>query len=62
MLTYDPTRRQRDRRRTDLEGDEQMLWHRLLREVASIVVSQVIQSLLLAGLIMWMFTVPSRYT
>ncbi len=38
-----------------LEGDEQLLWQRLQREVASIVVTQIIQSLLLAGLIMWMF-------
>lgn len=38
-----------------LEGDEPLLWQRLQREVASIVVTQIIQSLLLAGLIMWMF-------
>lgn len=38
-----------------LTGDEQLLWQRLQREVVSIVVSQIIQSLLLAGLIMWMF-------
>ena len=38
-----------------LEGDEQLLWQRLQGEVASIVVTQIIQSLLLAGLIMWMF-------
>lgn len=38
-----------------LEGDERVLWQRLRREVFSIVVTQVIQSLLLAGLIMWMF-------
>ncbi|HSX86698.1 MAG TPA: diguanylate cyclase [Pseudomonas sp.] len=38
-----------------LEGDERVLWQRLYGEVASIVVTQIIQSLLLAGLIMWMF-------
>ena len=38
-----------------LEGDERLLWQRLQGEVASIVVTQIIQSLLLAGLIMWMF-------
>jgi diguanylate cyclase (GGDEF)-like protein len=38
-----------------LEGDERVLWQRLQREVLSIIVTQVIQSLLLAGLIMWMF-------
>ncbi|WP_372874746.1 GGDEF domain-containing protein [Pseudomonas sp.] len=38
-----------------LEGDEQLLWQRLQREVAKIIVTQIIQSLLLAGLIMWMF-------
>lgn len=38
-----------------LEGDERLLWQRLQREVLSIVVTQIIQSLLLAGLIMWMF-------
>lgn len=38
-----------------LEGDERVLWQRLQHEVAGIVVTQVIQSLLLAGLIMWMF-------
>ncbi|MCQ4289226.1 diguanylate cyclase [Pseudomonas stutzeri] len=38
-----------------LEGNERVLWKRLLDEVISIVVTQVIQSLLLAGLIMWMF-------
>jgi len=38
-----------------LGGDEQVLWQRLQGEVANIIVTQVIQSLLLAGLIMWMF-------
>lgn len=38
-----------------LGGDERLLWQRLQHEVVSIVVSQIIQSLLLAGLIMWMF-------
>ncbi len=38
-----------------IEGDERVLWRRLQGEVLSIVLTQVIQSLLLAGLIMWMF-------
>jgi diguanylate cyclase (GGDEF)-like protein len=38
-----------------LGGDERVLWARLRDEVAKIIVTQVIQSLLLAGLIMWMF-------
>jgi diguanylate cyclase (GGDEF)-like protein len=38
-----------------LEGDEQVLWQRLTGEVVSIVVTQIIQSLLLAGLIMLLF-------
>jgi diguanylate cyclase (GGDEF)-like protein len=38
-----------------LEGDERVLWERLRGELAGIVVTQVIQSLLLAGLVMWMF-------
>jgi diguanylate cyclase (GGDEF)-like protein len=38
-----------------LEGDERLLWERLLGEVTRIVITQVIQSLLLAGLIMWLF-------
>lgn len=38
-----------------LEGNESVLWARLQGEVLSIVVTQVIQSVLLAGLIMWMF-------
>jgi diguanylate cyclase (GGDEF)-like protein len=38
-----------------LGGDERVLWRRLQSEVVTIVVTQVIQSLLLAGLIMWMF-------
>lgn len=38
-----------------LEGDEGLLWARLVDEVNEIIVTQVIQSLLLAGLIMWMF-------
>lgn len=38
-----------------LEGNEALLWQRLLSEVTHIVITQVIQSLLLAGLIMWMF-------
>lgn len=38
-----------------LNGDERVLWQRLQHEVANIVATQIIQSLLLAGLIMWMF-------
>ena len=38
-----------------LGGDGQVLWQRLQGEIANIIVTQVIQSLLLAGLIMWMF-------
>ncbi|AKJ29137.1 diguanylate cyclase [Caldimonas brevitalea] len=38
-----------------LEGDERVLLERLRDEVASIVITQLIQSVLLAGLIMWMF-------
>jgi diguanylate cyclase (GGDEF)-like protein len=38
-----------------LQGNERVLWERLLDEIISIVITQVIQSLLLAGLIMWMF-------
>ncbi|MET1078661.1 MAG: diguanylate cyclase [Pseudomonas sp.] len=38
-----------------LEGDEGLLWQRLLGDVLIILVAQIIQSLLLAGLIMWMF-------
>ncbi|MES2820508.1 MAG: diguanylate cyclase [Pseudomonadota bacterium] len=56
MLTYEPYA---DARETvgelNLEGDERLLWQRLIDDVASIMVTQIIQSLLLAGLIMWMF-------
>ncbi len=38
-----------------LEGNEGLLWERLIGELTDIVITQVIQSLLLAGLIMWMF-------
>ncbi len=38
-----------------LEGNEGLLWERLVDEVTEIVITQVVQSLLLAGLIMWMF-------
>jgi diguanylate cyclase (GGDEF)-like protein len=38
-----------------LAGDERVLWDRLQGEIVQIVVTQVVQSLLLAGLIMWMF-------
>ncbi|HEY8905684.1 MAG TPA: hypothetical protein VIM63_06560, partial [Rhodoferax sp.] len=39
-----------------LEGDERVLWARLYSEITSIVVTQLLQSLLLAGLIMLMFS------
>lgn len=38
-----------------LVGDERVLWARLRSEIFDIVVTQAVQSLLLAGLIMWMF-------
>lgn len=38
-----------------LEGDEQVLWARLRAEVLGIVVTQVVQTLLLASLVMWVF-------
>lgn len=39
-----------------LSGDERVLWARLRGEVSTIVITQVIQSFLLAGLIMLMFS------
>lgn len=57
MLTYEPYPGASETvGELTLEGDERLLWQRLQREVTGIVVSQIIQSLLLAGLIMWMFT------
>ncbi|HJV70014.1 GGDEF domain-containing protein [Ideonella sp.] len=48
-----------------LVGNEQLLWARLREEAAGIVLTQAIQTLLLAGLVMWMFnrsvTVHVRY-
>ncbi|MDO7895979.1 GGDEF domain-containing protein [Pseudomonas citrulli] len=38
-----------------IEGDNRLLWQRLWDEARSIVITQVIQSLLLAGLVMTMF-------
>jgi len=38
-----------------IEGDESLLWKRLWKEVAVIMLTQIIQSLALAGLIMGMF-------
>lgn len=38
-----------------IEGNEQVLWDRLRGELAGIAVTQLSQSLLLAGLIMWLF-------
>lgn len=56
MLTYIPYEGADEKvGELTLEGDERVLWRRLSSEVANIVVTQIIQSLLLAGLIMWMF-------
>jgi len=48
-----------------LVGNEQLLWARLRHEAAGILLTQAIQTLLLAGLVMWMFnrsvTVHVRY-
>ncbi len=56
MLTYTPYEGADENvGELTLEGDERVLWRRLSSEVANIVVTQIIQSLLLAGLIMWMF-------
>lgn len=38
-----------------LDADERVLWERLGGEVASIVITQLVQSVLLAGLVMWLF-------
>ncbi|HEX3140531.1 MAG TPA: diguanylate cyclase, partial [Rhizobacter sp.] len=38
-----------------LDGDERVLWSRLRGEVVGIVLTQVLQSVLLAALIMWLF-------
>jgi diguanylate cyclase (GGDEF)-like protein len=38
-----------------IEGDNQLLWQRLWGEARSIVITQIIQSMLLAGLVMTMF-------
>ena len=38
-----------------IEGDNHLLWERLWKEARSIVITQIIQSLLLAGLVMTMF-------
>lgn len=38
-----------------LDSDERVLWQRLLGELSGIVVTQLIQSVLLAGLVMWLF-------
>ncbi|HET7793757.1 MAG TPA: GGDEF domain-containing protein [Rhizobacter sp.] len=40
-----------------LEGDERVLWSRLRGEIVGIVLTQLVQSVLLAGLIMWLFHV-----
>ncbi|MEF7615160.1 diguanylate cyclase [Aquincola sp. MAHUQ-54] len=41
--------------RIGLDGDERVMWARLRGEVGSIVLTQVLQSLLLATLVMWLF-------
>jgi diguanylate cyclase (GGDEF)-like protein len=38
-----------------LEGRESRLWAELINDVASILLAQVLQSLMIAGLIMWLF-------
>ncbi len=56
-LTYEPYPGARESLgELTLHGDERVLWQRLRGEVGTIVVTQIIQSLLLAGLIMLMFT------
>jgi diguanylate cyclase (GGDEF)-like protein len=56
VLTYEPYAGQTEVvGELTLEGDERDLWARLRGEIAGIVATQVIQSLLLAGLVMWMF-------
>lgn len=56
VLTYEPYAGQTEVvGELSLEGDERDLWARLRGEIAGIVATQVIQSLLLAGLVMWMF-------
>ena len=39
-----------------LYGDERQLWARLQGHIAAIVLTQIVQSLLLAGFIMWLFS------
>lgn len=57
-LGYEPYAGERETLGTlTLEGNERLLWRRLFDEMTSIVVTQAIQSLLLAGLIMWLFHV-----
>ncbi|MFN7197333.1 MAG: hypothetical protein ACK4MJ_09180, partial [Hylemonella sp.] len=41
--------------RLRLDGDERVLWSRLRDEVGGIVLTQVIQTMLLATLVMWLF-------
>lgn len=56
-LTYDPYPGSTERLgELALHGDERVLWARLREEISTIVVTQLIQSLLLAGLIMLLFT------
>lgn len=38
-----------------LDGDERVLWRRLYGELSHIVLTQLVQSVLLAGLVMWLF-------
>ncbi len=55
-LTYEPYAGARETvGQLTLEGDERVLRARLFDQATGIVLTQVIQSLLLAGLIMWLF-------
>jgi diguanylate cyclase (GGDEF)-like protein len=56
VLTYEPYAGASETIGTlTLESDERVLWRRLAGEVTHIVITQVVQAVLLAGLVMWMF-------
>jgi diguanylate cyclase (GGDEF)-like protein len=56
VLSYEPYPGNRETvGELTIEGDERVLWSRLRSELAGIVVTQLTQSVLLAGLIMWLF-------
>ncbi len=56
VLTYEPYAGASETIGTlTLDSDERVLWRRLSGEVTSIVITQLVQSVLLAGLVMWMF-------